>query len=39
MKQLEHENTILKPKAERLYKRLQREAKKSPFKLTPRKKS
>ena len=27
MKQLEHENTILKRKAERLYKRLQREAK------------
>ena len=38
MKQLEHENTILKRKAERLYKRLQREAKKSPSKLTPRKK-
>ena len=27
MKQLEHENTILKRKAERLYKRLQREGK------------
>ena len=37
-KQLEHENTILKWKAECLYKRLQREAKKSPSKLNPRKK-
>ena len=38
MKQFEHENTILKRKAERLYKRLQREAKRSLSRLIPRKK-